>query len=92
MVNEVERLGQFSQNQMNAAISMRNRQLGISESAIVVNGDTNLHNGNATVSGIGTTRVNTTGNTTRPMNAAGRLVADPGVRPNVVTASSFGII
>jgi hypothetical protein len=89
MVNEVARLGQFSQDQMNAANSMRNRRLGISESTIVVNGDTNLHEGNATVSGIGTTRENTTGNTTRPMNAAGRLVADPGVRPNVVDGEFF---
>jgi hypothetical protein len=65
MVHEVARLGQFSQDQMNAANSMRNRRLGISESTIAVNGDTNLHDGNATVSGIGTTRENTTGNTTR---------------------------
>jgi hypothetical protein len=55
MVNDVARLGQFSLDQMNAAISMRNRRLGISESTIVAQGGTNLHDGNANVSGIGPT-------------------------------------
>jgi hypothetical protein len=73
MVHEVARQGQFSQDQMSAANSMRDRRLGISEST----------DGNATVGGIGATRENATENTTRPMNAAGRLGADPAIRPNV---------
>jgi hypothetical protein len=73
MVHEVARRGQFAQDQMSAANSMRNRRLGISEST----------DGNAAVGGIGATCENATGNTTFQINAAGRLVADPAIRPNV---------
>jgi hypothetical protein len=92
MVNEVARLGQFSQDPMNAANSRRNRRLGISESTIVVNGDTNLRDGNATVSGIGTTRENT-------LEKRHALRTPPVVLLQALafvrmlrTASSFGII
>jgi hypothetical protein len=78
--------------------------VGIIESTFVVNGNADVHDGNATVSEIGATRENATGNTMGSlrlgiprdvkcqMNAAGRLVADPAGRLNVADGEFFWFI